>query len=340
MSPKPMVVSAGYMPLDVITNHESVVHEAGGTAANVAAILAYLGWRSVLAGKTGDDPAGQILMDDLSGAGVDISQIHRQPGMATPRLIHSVRPDGHSFAYTCPGCGRRLPRSRALTVEQAQTCAAKHPRAKVYFFDRANAGSLTLAEHYAEAGGVIIFEPSVPANAELLQRAAAVAHIIKHSDDRSVGGLDDIGVHPRRGQLRVVTHGAEGLELRTGAGRPRRFPALATLAVDTGGAGDWTTAGLIAVAARRRELSEEAINGGVRFGQALAALSCTAVGARGLMRLTRRTVLRRARAVIAEGGVTSEPRFRNPPARVVPGACATCLLPESANALRTGAASA
>jgi fructokinase len=333
MSPKPVVVSAGYMPLDVITNHDSVIHQAGGTAANVAAILAYLGWRSVLAGKTGDDYAGQVLVDDLCGAGVDTSQIRRQSGMATPRLIHSVRPDGHSFAYTCPECRLRLPRSRALTVEQAQTCAAKHPCADVYFFDRANAGSLTLAEHYARAGSVIVFEPSVPANAELLRRAAAAAHVIKHSDDRSVGGLDDIGVRPRRSQLRIVTHGAEGLELRVGAGRPRRFPALATLAVDTGGAGDWTTAGLIAVAARGRELSEEAIDDGVRFGQALAALSCTALGARGLMRLTRRTVLRRARAAIAEGGVTSEPRFGDAPARAAPSGCATCLLPESASAL-------
>lgn len=334
MSTKPMVVSAGYMPLDVITIHGSVIHQAGGTAANVAAILSYLGWRSVLAGQTGDDPAGRVLVDDLRHAGVDISQIHRPGGMATPRLVHSVRPDGHSFAYTCPECTRRLPRSRPLTVEQARACAARHPHADVYFFDRANAGSLTLAEHYAQAGSVIVFEPSVPANAELLRRAVAVAHIVKHSDDRSVGGLDDIGVRPRRGQLRIVTHGAEGLELRTGAGRPRRFPALATLAVDTGGAGDWTTAGLLATAARRGELFEEAIDDGLRFGQALAALSCTAVGARGLMRLTRRTVLRRARAVIAEGGVTSEPRFRDPPARVAPGACATCLLPATTDALK------
>ena len=68
------------------------------------------------------------------------------------------------------------------------------------------------------------------ANAELLRRAVVVAHVVKHSDDRSVGGLDDIGVKPRQGQLRIVTHGAEGLEVRPGTGRTRRYPALATLA--------------------------------------------------------------------------------------------------------------
>lgn len=331
MSGKPLLVSAGYMPLDVITIHDMVMHQAGGTAANVAAILAHLGWRSVLAGQTGDDAAGDLLVSDLRAAGVDTSHIHRPTGMPTPRVIHSVRPDGHSFAYRCPECRRRLPRSRPLTLDQAEHCAAQHPRADVFFFDRANVATLVLAEHYARAKAVIVFEPSVPANAELLQRAAAVAHVIKHSDDRSVGGLDDIGVRPRPGQWRIVTHGAEGLELRAGRSRGRRLPALATLAVDTGGAGDWTTAGLIATAASDGELRDDAIEAGVRFGQALAALSCTAIGARGLMRLTRRTVLRRARAVLAEGGVTSEPRFAYALAHPAGTACATCLLPRAAD---------
>lgn len=331
MSRKPLIVSAGYMPLDIVTTHDTVMHQAGGTAANVAAILAYLGWGAVLTGQTGDDEAGDVLLNDLRSAGVDTEQIQRPVGMQTPRLVHSVRPDGHSFAYRCPECRRSLPRMRPLTIDQAEQCLAVHRHADVYFFDRANVGTLLLAEHYAGSGAVIVFEPSVPANAERLQRAAAVAHIIKHSDDRSVGGLEDIGVRPRRGQLRVVTHGAEGLELRSGGRRARRLPALATLAVDTGGAGDWTTAGLIATAASAGELREDAIEDGLRFGQALAALSCTAIGARGLMRLTRRTVLRRARAVVADGGVTSEPRFTYSPGSVPLGACRTCILPHTAD---------
>jgi fructokinase len=322
------------MPLDVITTHDTVVHQAGGTAANVAAILAYLGWNAILAGQTGDDPAGDILVDDLKHAGVDTVHLHRPVGMPTPRLIHSVRPDGHSFSYRCPACQLRLPRSRPLTVAQARACITSHPTAAVYFFDRVNAGTLTLAEHYAGTGTVIVFEPSVPVSAELLGRAVAVAHIVKHSDHRSVGGLDDVGVRSRRGQLRIVTHGAEGLELRIGEGRNRRFAALATLAVDTGGAGDWTTAGLIAVAVRHGGLRNAAIDDGLRFGQALSALSCTAVGARGLMRLRRSTVLRHARAVLAHGGVTTEPRYGEPPRRVITDACATCLLPASTAALR------
>lgn len=329
MTRRPLIVSAGYMPLDVIrTSDGTVGRQAGGTAANVAAILAFLGWRSVLAGQAGDDAAGDELVADLMTAGVDVGQIRRASRLLTPRLVHDVRPEGHFFSYKCPDCELPFPRSRPLTLAAAAECADAHPAPTVFFFDRVNAGILSLAERYTQHGSVIVFEPSVPANAELLGRAAAVAHVIKHSDDRSVGGLDDLHVKPRAGQLRIVTHGAEGLELRVGRGRGRRLPALATLAVDTGGAGDWTTAGFIAKAARGGDLNREGLDDALRFGQALAAVSCATTGSRGLMRLTRGSVLRRVRAVLGDGGLISEPRLPDRPTLVShPGACPSCLLP-------------
>lgn len=329
MTPRPLAVCAGYMPLDVIcTGATTTERQAGGTAGNVAAILAFLGWRAVLAGQAGDDAAGKELVADLAAAGVDCGEIRITPGMLTPRLIHDVRPDGHFFRHKCPGCKSRFPRSRPLTLDDAAACVQTHPSPTAFFFDRANAGTLFLAEHYARVGSVIVFEPSVPANAELLARAAAVAHVIKHSDDRSVGGLDDLKVKPRPGQLRIITHGAEGLELRVGARRGRRFPALATLAVDTGGAGDWTTAGFLAKAGRRGQLDRDGVDDALRFGQALAAVSCAAIGSRGLMCITRDSVMRRARAVLADGGLTTELRIPDPQSLArLDGACSSCLMP-------------
>lgn len=323
------IVSAGYMPLDVIhTTAGTVDRQAGGTAANVAAILAFLGWKAVLAGQAGDDRAGDELVTDLCSAGVDTSQVRRAAGALTPRVVHDVRPDGHFFTYRCPHCDSRFPRSRPLTLEAAAGCAEAHRSPTVFFFDRANPGTLWLAEEYERRGAIIVFEPSVPANAELLGRAAAAAHVIKHSDDRSVGGLDDLHIKPRPGQLRIVTHGAEGLELRIGSRRGRRFPALATLAVDTGGAGDWTTAGFLFKALTGQRLDSGKLDEAVRYGQAMAAVSCAAVGARGLMALTRGTVLRRARAILVEAGLTSEPRLPAPRQLLHPtGACPSCLMP-------------
>ena len=315
------------MPLDVVLAGGPIEYYAGGTAANVAAILAFLGWDSVLTGQVGDDRAGEMLLADLARAGVDTDHIRRAPSALTPRLIYTVRHDGHSFGYTCPACHRRVPRSRPLTLEGAERCAEAIPNPNVYFFDRANPATVWLAERYAKAGSVIVFEPSIPANAALLKRAAAVAHVIKHSDDRSVGGLADLGLRPGIGEVRVVTHGAEGLEVRYGPARPRRLSAIATLAVDTGGAGDWTTAGFLWHAVGSDGLLGDALDESLRFGQAMAALNCSVAGARGLMRLTRRTVLSRAREVLADGALTRPPRIPLPPTvpRRPRGSCRICL---------------
>jgi sugar/nucleoside kinase (ribokinase family) len=323
------IVCAGYMPLDIVrTTAGTVARRAGGTAANVAAILAYLGWDATLAGQAGDDLGGDELVADLSNAGVEVGQITRAPQAQTPRLVHDIRHDGHFYRYGCEVCGARFPRSRPLTLDGAKACLEARPSPTVFLFDRANAGTLMLAEQYAKAGSIVMFEPSVPANAELLGRAATAAHIIKHSDDRSVGGLDDLHVRPRQGQVRIVTHGAEGLELRLGTGRGRRFPALATLAVDTGGAGDWTTAGLLDGCVRNKEIARDALDKALRCGQALAAVNCAIVGARGLMGLTNSSARRRAHRVLSEGGLTSAPRVAQmPPPTSYDGACPSCLLP-------------
>jgi len=326
---RPSIVCAGYMPLDVICNEtQTLARKAGGTAANVAAILAFLGWDAALAGQTGDDAAADELLTDLRQAGVDVGQVRQAAGTQAPRLVHAIRHDSHAFAYRCPRCGSGFPRSRPLTLDGAAECAQAHPSPTVFFFDRANAATVWLAERYAAAGSLVMFEPSVPANAALLSRAATVAHVVKHSDDRSVGGLDHLHVKPRPRQLRIVTHGPEGLELRVGSSRGRRFPALATLAVDTGGAGDWTTAGFLAAAAARGEIDREAVDEAVRFGQALAALNCATVGSRGLMALSRDAVRRRVRRTLEEGGVTSEPRVPvTGGLHTLTGACSSCLMP-------------
>lgn len=323
------IVCAGYMPLDIIcTTTETIRYAAGGTAANVAAILAFHGWHSVLAGVVGDDRAGDEIICDLSGVGVDTTQLRRHPGAATCRIVHEIRPDAHVFRYRCRECGNRFPRSRPLTLEHADMCAEAHPSPDVYFFDRANAATVHLAERYAAAGSVVVFEPSIPANAELLARAVGAAHVVKHSDDRTVGGLKELHVRTRAAQVRIVTHGAEGLEVRYGSKHSRRLPALATLAVDTGGAGDWTTAGLLQVAISRRQLVPELVEDALRYGQALAAVNCATPGARGLMHLTRATAARRAAAVLRDGGLTSRPRLPPAPRPLVrSGMCSGCLLP-------------
>jgi sugar/nucleoside kinase (ribokinase family) len=336
MSSLPTVISAGYMPLDIVAPPSGpLARQAGGTAANLAAVLAFFGWDAVLAGQIGRDAAGAEFISDIRRAGVSADQIHRPEGGSTPRLIHSIELGVHTYSYSCPKCRSRFPRSRPLTLDQAQQCIDAHPRASVFFFDRANAGTLLLAEHYHAHGALVVFEPSVPANAETLSRAVAVSKVIKHSDDRTVGGIDSLTIGRPKGQIRIVTHGAGGLELRIGTKGTRRLPAFSSPTLDAGGAGDWTTAGfLIKAASQGRKVELSGVDDALRFGQALAALNCATPGARGLMRLSRRTVLRRAKAVLEEGGLSGKLRLSPPPKlHSQLGTCPMCLMPSADSAL-------
>ncbi len=58
-----------------------------------------------------------------------------------------------------------------MRLDQVETVVDSVPAPSVYFFDRANAATVALAERYAETGAVVVFEPSTPANAALVQRA-------------------------------------------------------------------------------------------------------------------------------------------------------------------------
>src|SRR4051794_11309996 len=103
------------MPLDIVRTPTGLVgRHAGGTAANVAAILAFFGWDSTLAGQVGADHAGEQLVADLEAVGVRTDQLRRADDAQTARLVHDVRPDGHFFNYRCPECGSHFPRSRPL----------------------------------------------------------------------------------------------------------------------------------------------------------------------------------------------------------------------------------
>lgn len=215
------VLSVGYMPLDIIERGDRAWQRAGGTAGNVAAILSFLGWQAKLAGRVGDDRAGRALLSDLGAASVDTELVHVDEGALTNRIVHRIRPQGHRYLYSCPNCGQALPRSRPLRLDQVDRVLEACPAPDVFFFDRANAATVLLAERYAHAGATVVFEPSTPANAELVQRAMRAASIVKGSDEH---GPELVEAHDseRVEQLRVITAGARGARARLGVGRWRR----------------------------------------------------------------------------------------------------------------------
>lgn len=319
------VVTVGYMPLDIIAAGGAAWQRAGGTAGNVAAILALMGWKSALAGRIGDDQAGHQLRANLDGSSVDCSLIDVDHGGLTNRLVHQVQSTGHRYLFTCPHCSQRLPRSRPLRLDQVEGVVAAYPKPDTYFFDRTNAATVLLAEHYAEAGATVVFEPSTPANAALVQRAIQAASIVKGSHDHGPELVESYE-GGRHDQLRVITEGAKGARFRLSGSRWYRVGVFPAELIDAAGAGDWTTAGMLHKITGAGRLTIAAVKEGIAYGHALAALNCALPGARGLAegrtQLSVQTMvrnLREGRRVVPTG---------DPPPHVQPreGACSWCLL--------------
>lgn len=278
----PSILTSGFVALDVILHGEQVGHAAGGTAGNVAANCAYLGWRAATAALVGDDPAGAQLTADLQRAGVSTEALVRQEAAQTPVVIHEVHDNGHRFRFGCPSCGRRFPRSRPAPWDILEPFILSDPPA-FFFFDRLSKSALQGAAAVRDRGGAVVFEPSMPGRGDAFRRAMQVADVVKYSSERMpafadllVGGKDD--------QIQIMTEGSSGAQWRRGRGSWQRQEPFATRVADTAGAGDWMTAGFLVAIGDRNPTSclDEEIHHALTLAQALAAVSCGMIGARGL----------------------------------------------------------
>lgn len=288
------MVGAGLLALDVLLGEgkSSLGAELGGSAGNVLAILAFLGWSSVPVARLGDDVAGKRIRREFEVLHADTRFLKHAHQAQTPVVYQSPgdRDCTHKFSFSCPFCGLK----RGFAAEDggaySDTVLRQIERTDVFYFDRVTDGSLSLAESYRARGALVVFEPSAVANATVdFQRAIDACHILKYADERitELAAFDCSSV-----EVIVQTLGAQGLRFRAASGMSagswRTLPAFKVPHVrDTAGAGDWCTAGLVYAlhaAHSPRDLGASTVEASLRFGQALAALNCMHLGARGLAR--------------------------------------------------------
>jgi sugar/nucleoside kinase (ribokinase family) len=297
---KPRAFGTGLIALDLVMSASPdtpVRAWAGGTCGNVLSILAYLGWDSYPIARMNGDPASQRVKADMAAWGVKLDFAGCEPTAHTPIIIQEIRRgrDGaptHRFSWACPRCGQWLPGFKAVTRPAIDIVAPHLEHAALFFMDRLSRAALSLAARAAEAGAVVMFEPSGRSDPKLFAEALQLAHIVKYADQRlsEAGGAMGAGSATL---LEVQTMGAEGLRYRerlTGeASAWLRLPAIsAPQFVDSCGSGDWCTAGLLSKIARNGSGGTGAWNStllaeGLRYGQALAAWNCAFEGARGGM---------------------------------------------------------
>jgi fructokinase len=274
------ILASGFVALDVVRSDQGVWMRAGGTAGNVAANLAYFGWKARIAGLIGRDDAGRIASHDLSDAGVDTSALYQHDEVGTPLVLHEIDGKSHRFKFGCPVCGRPYHRYRPLATTKVSKLLSGQRLADVFFFDRPSAAALALAEAHAKAGHLVVYEPSTAGNAVAHMRAAACADVIKFSEEQAAKFEkyfpEDLPNH----QLRIVTRGDKGARFRLGPGAWREQPAHSVSVVDAGGAGDWMTAALLDSLGLHRPWQVAEVEEAVRWAQGVAAMSCLVPGAR------------------------------------------------------------
>jgi sugar/nucleoside kinase (ribokinase family) len=291
-----VVVGTGRLTLDVIVRSGGAPvparSQAGGTCGNVLANLAYLGWQAYPLTDLGDDDPGLRFAADMQRWGVRLDLVRRLPEEQTPVIIHHIRyGDGgavHSFSSRCPFCGQKLRYYEPVPTLSVRDRLPAVPGAKAFFFDRDSEGALLLAEHCAAKGALVVFEPNYAGRETMFPQALRLAHVLKYSRDR----LPELEKQfDLAGPLLLIeTQGSEGLRFRDhrqGDGEWQHLPALPAAAVrDTGGSGDWCTAGFIhrlglAGLPGFLAAAPQDVGDALRFGQALAAWGCAFEGARG-----------------------------------------------------------
>lgn len=318
-SPNATIVGSGLISLDVVLNERREVAPklwTGGTCGNVLTNLAYLGWQAYPVARLQSDAASRLIRRDLKRWNVDTRYLSLRPTTPTPIIVHRLRRTAsgenfHSFSLNCPDCGAHLPSFRAIPIAATEHIDVKGT--KVFFADRVSPGIIALAEKFARAGALVVFEPSSVGDEALFDRMLKLVHVIKYSNER----LADSPIQPRAATLlEVQTFGKAGLRYRTRSGGKlakswTRCEAYEVGApADAAGAGDWCTAGIIHLLGRKglrglHDLRAERLADAMRFGQALASWNCGFEGARGGMYEQTRTQFTESISAILKAGVVT-----------------------------------
>lgn len=224
----------------------------GGAGANVAVHLAALGTDVVLAGVVGADPAGAALTAELRAAGVRLA-IRAAPGAATGTIVSLVEPGGQRSMLADRGANLEL---RPEDLPQPPDGGHLHLSGYTLLDQGPRAAGLAALAAAASAGCTISVDPASTgplsrygADRWLADTAAATLLLPNADEARLLTGSADaeqaarqLAAHHR---VVAISLGPDGALWAEGEELVHR-PARAATVVDTTGAGDAFTAGLLA----------------------------------------------------------------------------------------------
>lgn len=291
------IVGVGLVCLDIVKGYGQIKYMTGGTCGNVISSLAFLGWESNIIKNRYNDLAGEIIDKNFNDMGVN--SIELGTPVAAPRIIQIISSNNkyprHQFLFACPKCHKDVPKIKTLTEKEMVNIT--FPDSNVFFTDRSSKGLSSLRSSYTRNGSWSIYEPNSCRNTKSFIESSLDSHIVKFSSAKVSFSLAENLRESSYGRTPVVivrTEGPKGLSFcyKTRKGSMSKWYHLDALPavniIDTAGAGDWCTAGLLFFLVNNYPKSKSYLNkndviGALQFGQALSAISCSFMGSQGLL---------------------------------------------------------
>lgn len=293
MSSLTKITGTGLLTLDIILNGSTSTPpklQAGGSFGNVLTILSFLDFETYPISRLADNEFTDLLIKDISNWNVNTHLIFKDDKASTPVIIHRIlkNPSGkpiHRFEFRNPISGKRLPSYRPFLSNKVEAIENLIPESNIYYFDRANRGSIELAKIAKAKGALVFFEPSGYGDTKHFQESVDIADIIKFSNQRLPNYKN---IYKKNNSiLEIETKGSKGLRYRFKSEKWHDLkPKFIENVKDTAGAGDWCSAGIIQTISSNGNLENQSANqveDALQNGQAFGAVNCLFDGARGAM---------------------------------------------------------
>lgn len=296
-----MIVVAGEALVDLAPRGELLLPMPGGSPYNVAVGLGRLACEVGYLGGLSSDGFGQVLADRLRAEGADLGLVAWTDAPTTLAVVHLDEQGRAGYGFYLDGTS-----AASLEEEQLQPLpdgAALHVSMGAIGLQHVPTGRTLMS--LMEDEGVrrfVSFDPNVRPSAvdDVEDYAALVDGLVGSLTLVKVSDEDLELLHPDRDPLEVaqdwahagpalvvVTRGADGAVALRSTGEPVGVPGQPVEVVDTVGAGDAFTSGLLAWLDQHdalsdtalRALDDRAIATALTYARHVAAITCTRAGA-------------------------------------------------------------